>query len=221
MKKIILAVALSFSFYALSSETFVKGAGSEFKMNSNGVSSKLNIYITESSFTRLGIEYHFATSGLIQKQMWQQFILGLNSDGPLSMEAGYVKTPELSKPEKLTSEYLNVNKGVKLDQFFFSKKKELQKYFIGNENIEVPAGNLQAAHYRKKNNGQVVDFWISEKVKPIGMVKLVSKNPKEMAQNYEIELVSLLRNVKATINPKEARPLTEKGKSALAIPIKK
>jgi hypothetical protein len=220
MKPLIILIALSFQF-AFAADTFVKGSGSEFSMKSNGISSKLNIYITKSSFTKLGIEYYFETSGFIQKKMWQQFILGIHSDGPLSIEAAYVKTPELSKPEKLTSEYLNVNKGVKLEQFFFSNKSQIDKYKVGNENIEVPAGSLQAVHYRKKNNGQVVDFWISDQVKPIGLVKLSSKNEKVMEQNYEIELVSLLVNVKATIDPEKSGPLTEKGKEALAIPIKK
>lgn len=221
MKSFLFLFFFSISLIASGADEFVKGSGSEFSMNSNGVSSKLNIYISESSFSRLGIEYHFMTTGLIQKQMWQQFVMGLHSDGPLSMEAGYVKTPELKKPEKLTSEYLNVNKGVQLDQFFFSKKSELDKYKIGVEKIEVPAGNLQATHYRKKNNGQVVDFWISDTVKPIGMVKLISKNSKVVEHNYEIELVSLLRNVKATIDPKKAVALTDEGKKALAIPLKK
>ncbi len=202
-------------------DVFESGSGSEFSMKSNGISSKLNIYITESSFTRLGIEYYFETSGFIQKKMWQQFILGIHNDGPLSVEAAYVKTPELKKAEQLTSEYLNVNKGVKLEQFFFSNKSQIDKFKVGSENIEVPAGNLQATHYQKKNNGQVVDFWISDKVKPIGLVKLSSKNPKVMEQNYEIELVSLLVNVKATIDPKNSGPLTDEGKKALAIPLKK
>lgn len=220
MKLFFIAVAL-LTQVAIGEDKFTIGSGSEFSMNSNGISSKLNIYITESSFTRLGIEYYFETSGFIQKKMWQQFILGIHNDGPLSIEAAYVKTPELSKPEKLTSEYLNVNKGVKLEQFFFSNKSQIDKYKVGSESIEVPAGNLTAIHYRKKNNGQVVDFWISDQVKPIGLVKLSSKNPKVAEQNYEIELVSLLVNVKATIDSKKSRSLTEAGKKALAIPLKK
>ncbi|MFT6068242.1 MAG: hypothetical protein ACJAT2_000009 [Bacteriovoracaceae bacterium] len=220
MKILIIFVAFV-SQLGFAADTFTSGSGSEFSMKSNGVTSKLNIYITESSFTRLGIEYYFETSGFIQKKMWQQFILGIHNDGPLSVEAAYVKTPELKKAEQLTSEYLNVNKGVKLEQFFFSNKSQIDKYKVGSESIEVPAGNLQATHYRKKNNGQVVDFWISDKVKPIGLVKLSSKNPKVMEQNYEIELVSLLVNVKATIDPKKSGPLTDEGKKALAIPLKK
>ena len=52
-------------------------------------------------------------------------------------------------------------------------------------------------------------------------MKLISKNPKVAQQNYEIELVSLLKNVKATIDPKKTVPLTKKGKAALAIPLKR
>ena len=214
MKFYSLLFSLIFSI-TLYAESFQKGAGSEFSLESNGVKSKLNIYITDSSFGKLGVEYFFDIgSGIFGKQMWQQYYLSLNENKEIGILAGYFKVPELSTPEKLTSEYYSKNKGVKLEGFLFSDRKELEKYKVGSSAVEVPAGVVFATHYRKKENGQQVDFWISEKVKPIGLVKLVSKG-KEKAQNYKIELQSLLRNVKASINPKEAKDLSEKGRSFL------
>ncbi len=43
---------------------------------------------------------------------------------------------------------------------------------IGDESITVPAGTFECEHYRKKENGETVDFWISKKVSPYGVVKM-------------------------------------------------
>lgn len=200
---------------------YVVGSGNkyQFKMKQGG-SAELNIYISESSFSKLGVEYHFASQGLIQAQMWQQFIFKIIDRGPLMIESAYVKTPELPKPEALTSEYLHVNKGVQVNDFMFTQRSEIEKFKIKNELLEVPAGEVVATHYRKKNNGQTIDFWISDEAGAIGLVKLVSSNPKNIEQEYSIELKSLIKNVKRTINPNDAVKLTDKGKSVLAKPVK-
>lgn len=219
--KILSLVLLTLPFLAIA-ESFQKGTGSQFVMTAKGQSKvDLNIYVSESSFTRLGIEYYFAVgNGLFKTQMWQQYIFKIVDNGPLNIEAGYIKTPELDKSETLTEEYFHTNKGVQVNDFIFSKRSEINKYKIGQETIEVPAGSLIATHYQKKNNGQTVDFWISDIVKPIGLVKLISRNPKISKQNYLIELKSLLKNVKSEIDPKKSVPLSKKGKELLASPSK-
>lgn len=218
MKIFSLLLLLSLNLHA---EAFKQGTGSRYKMVSeNGTTADLSIYISESSFTKLGVEYFFSTDGIIKSQMWQQFIFKIVDNGPLAIQAGYIKTSEFPKPEALTSEYLNVNNGVQVNDFIFAKKKELDKFKIKQELVEVPAGEIIATHYRKKRNGQVVDFWITDETKPIGLVKLISKNPKNPDHNYQLELLNLLKNVKPTITPKVAVPLTDKGKSILPKPLK-
>lgn len=211
-------VLLIFLIFALHSfctlaVDYTPGSGSEFRMTSaRGEKAELSIYITDSTFTRLGVEYFFSAGGLIKTQVWQQFHLGLNGQAPLSLEDGYILSDEMKNPEMMTPDFLKKrNDGVNLEDFFFNKAGDLEKLKIGEEKIEVPAGALTASHFRKKNNGQTVDFWVSDKAGAIGLVKLVSTGTKE-SQNYKIELLGLLKNVKPKIRPKDAVPLTDKGK---------
>lgn len=202
------------------SSDFEVGAGSKYQMEMrDGGKAEVSIYITENKFGSLGVEY-FTTSkeSLMTVKMWQQFILGMEPGSPIFIKSGYIKIPELNKPEKLTSEYLNVNDGVRVDDFLFSDPKELEKFRVGQESVEVPAGKVSALHYRKKRGDQIVDFWISNEAKPISLIKLTSKG-KKPTHNYKLELVELLKNVERTIDPSQAVPLSEKGKSFLPKPL--
>ena len=44
---------------------------------------------------------------------------------------------------------------------------------IGTESITVPAGTFECDHYRTQEEGSTVDLWISSKVSPYGVVKMV------------------------------------------------
>ena len=214
--KIILCLLFVFKLYAGTKE-YTVGTGSEFNFTgSRNESVTLSIYITESSFTKLGVEYFFSTnSGFSNIEVWQQYRMGIGPSS-LSLENGYVLSSDMKKPEIMTSEFMNNNKdGVNVTDFFFTNEKEIEKYKIGMESIEVPAGSILSTHYRKKRDDQTVDFWISDKAGAIGLVKLVSSGSKNAVHNYKVELSSLLKNVKAKINPLEAVPLTEKGRQFL------
>lgn len=45
---------------------------------------------------------------------------------------------------------------------------------IGDETITVPAGTFECEHYRKQENGKTIDYWISTKISPYGVVKMTS-----------------------------------------------
>jgi len=47
---------------------------------------------------------------------------------------------------------------------------------IGEESISVPAGTFDCEHYRKQEEGKPVDLWISTKVSPYGVVKMVRED---------------------------------------------
>ena len=209
---------MSFNLYAGTKE-YIVGSGSEFKFSgSQGEKVSLSIYITESSFTKLGVEYFLASEGLLGVQAWQQFIMGIGSNG-LTLEQGYVQTPDMKVPEIMTKDFqMNNKNGVQVEDFFFSKESEIEKYKIGMETVEVPAGRILSTHYRKKRDKQTVDFWISDKAGSIGLVKLVSTGSAE--HDYKIELSSLLTNVKPKIVPKLAVPLTDKGRMFIGKPAK-
>ena len=210
---LLIGLLISTSMSAGTKEYLV-GSGSEFKFQGDqGENIKLSIYFTESSFTKLGVEYFFSTGGFLGVEAWQQYILGITDKG-MSLEEGYLQSPEMKKPEIMTREFReNNDNGVKVEDFFFTKEADIEKFKLGMETIEVPAGSLLSSHYQKVRDKQVIDFWISDKAGAIGLVKLVSKGSKN--QNYKIELLSLLKNVKAKIIPKNAVPLTEKGKAFL------
>lgn len=44
---------------------------------------------------------------------------------------------------------------------------------IGTESLTVPAGTFECDHYRAQEDGGTVDLWISTKVSPYGVVKMV------------------------------------------------
>ena len=207
LSKYFLIFIISFNVFALD---FEPGEGSQFVMSTEGQKVDLSIYVTEKSSSGLGVEMHFGVGGMILTNMWQQFHFKLNGNAPLIIESGYIKTKPSAKAEIMTDDFFKQNDGgVQMQDFLFSKKSEIQKHFIGDEVVELPAGTIMAKHYQKKRDDQVVDFWISEKVGPISLVKLVSRSEKNKRNNYSIELASLLKNVKASINPKEAVKLTK------------
>jgi len=192
---------------------YVVGEGSEFKMYSEKTEPvNLSIYVTESSFTKLGVEYYFAAGGIFGVELWQQFGLAIQ-DKTLSLDEGYILSNNMKKAEIMTPEFLKNNKGgVQIEDFFFSKMGEIEKFKIGIEKIEVPAGHITCTHYQKMRDDQTIDFWISDKAGAMGLVKLISQGKKDKNHNYRIELQALIKNVKAKINKKEAVPLSEKGR---------
>lgn len=210
MKKMLFFLLMITSISS-NAKDYIVGSGSEFKLTDNNEKKvSLSIYVSESSFTKLGVEYFFSTGGFLGVEAWQQFHFAIQDKG-LSLESGYIQSADMKKAEIMTKDFMNNNeKGVKIEDFIFTKDSEIEKYKIGTEIIEVPAGSMNATHYQKKRDNQTVDFWISDKAGVIGLVKLVSQGTGE--QNYKIELESLIKNVKTKINPKEATPLTDKGR---------
>jgi hypothetical protein len=55
------------------------------------------------------------------------------------------------------------------------------KKLVGKESLKVAGGTFKASHYRDVNNGVTIDFWTSEEVAPLGLVKLTT-SPKPGAQ---------------------------------------
>jgi hypothetical protein len=212
---LVIILILSTKIFAGTKE-YIIGSGSSFNFRgADEQNINLSIYITSSSFTKLGVEYFFSTGSLIGIEAWQQYGMSVTDKG-LTLDEGYIQSNDMKKPEIMTKDFLyNNDHGVKVDDFFFSKESEIEKYKIGLETIEVPAGTILANHYQKKRDEQIIDFWISDKAGAIGLVKLISKGTKDTNQNYTIELSTLLTRVKAKIDPAMAVPLSEKGKMFL------
>jgi ankyrin repeat protein len=202
------------------SESFPAGKGANYnvKMKQDATPIHLSLYVSNTRVDSVNIEYFMETKGILPVQMWQQFEIGINPDGA-QIRKGYVMTKELEQPESMPPEYLKgASGGIQVNDFLFANKAQLDKDKVGEEIVEIAAGTTKATHYRVTNNGQTVDYWISDDAKPMGLVMLVSKSEKSANQNYSLELVSLMDNVKAKIQPEKAVPLTDKGKAFLAKP---
>jgi hypothetical protein len=213
---------LLFSLNLFAQYPFVVGTGSKFHLSmKDSPTAELAIYIAESSDQNIAVEYFFhAMNTFVETKMWQQFHMKMGSNGAIDIHKGYVKTTSVDHPEILPKGFFAQKDGVQLNDFLFAKEEILNKFKVGDEKIEVPAGSVTASHYRKTNNGQTIDFWISNEAKPIGLVKLVSVHPKKAINNYSIELIGLMKNVKATINPKLAKPISKETQATLSHPLK-
>lgn len=58
---------------------------------------------------------------------------------------------------------------------------------VGTETVTVPAGTFECEHYRSASNGKNTDVWVSTKVAPYGLVKMVSGET-------QMELLKVLAN---------------------------
>lgn len=206
----------------LAQNIFTVGSGSKFHLTmKDSPTAELAIYITESSNENIAVEYFFqAMNTFVETKMWQQFHIKVGSDGKINIHKGYVKTTSVPHPEILPDGFFSQKDGIQLNDFLFAKEETLNKFKVADEKVEVPAGSVTASHYRKTNNGQTIDFWISHEAKPIGLIKLVSIHPKKAINNFSIELIGLLKNVKPTIKPSEAKPISEETEKTLSHPLK-
>jgi hypothetical protein len=48
------------------------------------------------------------------------------------------------------------------------------KKLVGKEQVKVAGGSFKASHYRDVNKSATTDFWISEEVGPLGLIKLTT-----------------------------------------------
>lgn len=220
--KIFYGLLLSTQVFATDlTQTFIPGKGCLYQLEVQGqkIPVDVSIYVADSSKERVSIEYFISSrESLIPVEMWQQFeIVPIN--GKTNVTKGFVQTKELKNPETLSGDYLKgMQGGVQVNDFLFSNESELNKNKIGIEEVEVPAGKDKATHYRTTSGGQTIDYWISDEAKPIGLVKLTSKHAEDKNKNYTLSLTSLMKNVKAFIDPAKAVPLSDLGKSLIAKP---
>lgn len=87
-----------------------------------------------------------------------------------------------------------------------------EKNLVGQETIATGAGRFKTKHYRQKGPaGDSLDFWVSEEVAPIGLVRLEGERKGIQQQqpiHFKIELVATGKNAKTTI-VKAPKPFDE------------
>ncbi|MEJ2008972.1 MAG: hypothetical protein P8Z30_12590 [Acidobacteriota bacterium] len=64
---------------------------------------------------------------------------------------------------------------------------------VGTESITVPAGTFKCNHYRTREDGKPVDLWISAKVSPYGVVKMVRNDATMVLEKVPTNQTSHIR----------------------------
>ncbi len=218
-KKILFFCFILFQFnsYAQNlSQSFPAGSGSEFeiKFKQDNTKTNLSIYIAATRTDSVFVEFFIETKDLIPLLLWQQFEIGITTQGS-EIRSGYIQGSEFNNPEIIPKNLIKEESGIPLTDFLFKNDKNQNANFLGDEIVEVAAGSTKAKHFQITKNKQILDYWISDEAKPLGLVMLTSKNPEIKEQNYSIQLLNIIENKKAKILPEKAIPLTEKGKSIL------
>lgn len=176
------------------------GTGSLFTATLANKKLDLFVYITKVENKALFVEFHYSDSK--GYKTWQHYHLK-KLDEKLSLVKVLLKESLESEARLIEKGKLEINKGegFPLYEFLFRSPKSIEKNLIGYEVVQLAAGTVNARRYRKRKNGQIIDFWINDQVKPITLVKLVSRGTKSTSQNYSLELKSLIKNVSAQIDP--------------------
>lgn len=193
------------------------GSGSLFELKLSSGVAQIAITVASRSSSDVALEFYFKDQSFTGVEMWQRFHVQPNGK-KLTLSQGYVLMPQLGEdPFILTDEYLKGFDGAQISTFMFESADELRQSKVGIEKITVPAGTVEATHYRIIDRDQTVDFWTHESAKPIGIVKMISKG-KSLKHNYSIELKTLMTNSAPKIDTKKARPLTKEAKEYLPKP---
>jgi len=133
---------------------FPTGAGAKYQISfSNMNIADLVISIADVNTNSLNIEYYMSSfQGFQTVEMWQQFEI---SRKPLSRKIeitkGFILTQEMKRPERIPLEKNSRDGNMFTDltlKDFILTKEELEKYKIGKETVTVPAGEIEATHYR-------------------------------------------------------------------------
>ena len=115
----------------------------------------------------------------------QKMVLQLGANDPMEMPIEASQGQQFSKPDPKT--------------------------FVNNETVKTPAGSYKAKHYHDKTaQGDTVDFWVSENVMPIGLVKMqaTQKSNPMIGGPITMELQSTGKGAKSSIT-KPAKPFDQ------------
>ncbi|MBT7610022.1 MAG: hypothetical protein HN576_09715 [Bacteriovoracaceae bacterium] len=208
---LLLTSMISTSLFASAfTDTYIVGSGSTYFMKSKeGADANVSIYTASKEGDSLSIEYFIeSVNTFIPSKLWQQFTLEKSSAGPLKVTKGYIFKDGGDHPETMGPEHVKGKDGVKTTDFLFSTFEQINKHLKNKEKVSVPAGTIETSRYQITSNGQTIDFWIAENQSPLTLVKLISKGS-IAAQNYELQLLTLVKNVAAKIDPSKAKPLSK------------
>lgn len=185
------------------------GSGTQFLMTKGTDRNELNIYFLKSPDDKtIMFEVNLKSltdSESLQISMDQHFQMK-KVGGTFQITKGVIKIPQMDKPQILPAHTLSGANGVQMKSFLLGSMDEIDGLKIGPEKIKAGAKTFSTIHYQKVENGQTVDFWVSDEAKPIGLVKMISKGS-NADMNYELLYQKPLSGMKQKIDPTKAVPL--------------
>lgn len=178
--------------------------------------AEVSIYVASVEKNNLDIEVYMVHQGVELTEMWQFFELRLNDQKKIDLKRGLVWIKDLSSPEIIPDDVMKGDDDILLSDFLITKEEDLVKYKVGKELLTIGKSKIETVHYQKKYSDKNIDFYLASKVKPFGLVKLISKSTKNNPEkNYVMHLKNLIKGVKAKIDPTTAKPLSARVKKLL------
>ena len=199
---------------------YEKGSGATYDLTLNDSPTEVTIGFMDQTAKKLVIEITMQPKNEgegLNLRMAQQFHLGL-VNGKIQILKGLLKIPMVEKPQILPAEYLEGFNGVQVKSFLIGSAQDLDDKKIGSESITANGKKYSTVHYRHTENGQTIDYWVSDQAKPMGLVKLTSKGSSTQ-HNYNMLLKGTRSNLKAEIDESRAEPLNSTAKSFLPLLI--
>lgn len=187
-------------------KSFPKGKGSRFELKlDGGMKTDVMIYVADSTKSAAAIEMYLSSAAMgMPLELWLLSRFGAKSEKKIELQDMFAWMKGSPAPEKIPAETVGRSKGLQLTDFMLRDAAALGALRVEKGPIQVPAGTVQATHYRMKQNKNTIDFWISEEAAPLGLVKIDSTGENA----FSMALVTLLSNVQAKIDPRRAVPMT-------------
>lgn len=167
------------------------GEGSKYTLQVAGIEGNLAIYVTQVKGATLGIETFFDSRGLGADSYQAYLIQGQKVQRALTLGPGQ------STPSPMSTDNFS-GQGFQVGDFQIKDLKTLTEWYIRSEKIKVAGALVDCKVYQTSKNGQTITFWLSEQVRPLGLVKLISVSESPL-KNYQLEFKSLLKGVAAKI----------------------
>jgi hypothetical protein len=149
--------------------TLTVGAGAEYEMTSkDSKKQRLEIAITGGEQVEGKTAYWMEYSMLDQKPEPGNVKMLVTLNGDQSVASRMVM--------RMGSEVVEMNMNLPMMKGQNSSPTDVRQSAerVGSESITVPAGTFVCEHWRSKDGSG--DYWISDKVRPMGLVKSVGKD---------------------------------------------
>jgi hypothetical protein len=195
---------------------YEEGQGVELQINGGAGNAYVVIAIVESDSKALVLDIKMtSTAGLNRVDLTQQFHLSLKG-GKIAITQAFISSPLWEgKTYKMEAEYLKGYEGVQMDSFLFGKDLPNSFQFLGDSVVTSYRGEkIKSKKFKFEENSQVIEFWLSDKIKPFGLAAIKSKGPKP-DQNYIIGYKATIKGYKSKIDAKKSLEMTSKIKAYL------